>query len=180
MQGSADESDSIDLLVARFRDSIAPDQYDAETFVPWSDLRESLSSSKDSIDRLQAWVNGRRQAVDLAKLLDEDSTVLTLIRLLVVAPGGVGLRDGRELPGDDTVLNPMDVAEVACDLGLRELLPKGVDVESLCRIGLVANDSVDEDSADGRILGIALIGSSRKRSRPSRTERVSRCSNTKV
>lgn len=127
--------------VAAFRSAVAPDQYSPTDFLPLGEIDVYLESLRDPINALQDWIDGRRQDRDLAKALAEEPRILEVIRLLVVAPGGVGLRDGRELPADNNVSKPKVVAKVALALGLRELLPKGVDVESLCRIATIANDA---------------------------------------
>lgn len=127
--------------VAAFRSTVAPDQYSPTDFLPLDEIDTYLEYLGDPIGALQDWVNGRRQGRDLATALAGEPRILEVIRLLVVAPGGVGLRDGRELPADNSVSDPKVIADVALELGLRELLPKGVDVESLCRIATIANDA---------------------------------------
>lgn len=127
--------------VAAFRSAVAPDQYSPTDFLPLDEIDAFLETLGNPVNALQGWVDGRRQDRDLARALAEEPRILEVIRLLVVAPGGVGLRDGRELPADNNFSDPKDVATVALALGLRELLPKGVDVESLCRIATIANDA---------------------------------------
>lgn len=127
--------------VTAFRASVAPDQYDVQAFLPWDQLDAELRSRRAAIHALQGWVNGRRQEIDLAKVLRDEPSILDVIRLLVVAPSGVGFRDGRELPGGNTEHDTDRVAKVVLDLGLRRLLPPNADVESLCRVALVANDA---------------------------------------
>jgi hypothetical protein len=127
--------------VAAFRSAVAPDQYSPTDFLPLDEIDAFLENLGDPINALQGWIDGRRQDRDLATAIAKEPRILEVIRLLVVAPGGVGLRDGRELPANNEISDPKVVASVALALGLRELLPKGVDVESLCRIATIANDA---------------------------------------
>jgi AAA domain len=133
--------EELEQEVEAFRRAVAPDQYSPRDFLPLEHIEESLGSLEGPIQALQSWVDGRRQDRDLARALTEEPRILEVIRLLVVAPGGVGLRDGRELPADNELKDPSAVAEVVVELGLRELLPKAVDVLSLCRIASIANDA---------------------------------------
>ena len=139
-------TDTSDLRrqVKAFRQSVAPDVYSVETFVPWSEIEDELNQLAEPIAALQHLVDTDHLSTRyLGRAMREEPEIATVVRRLFTAPHGVGLADGRELPEwfEPEYASPEKLARLLMDLGLRRLIPNGAAVADLCRVALVAADS---------------------------------------
>jgi hypothetical protein len=133
--------EDLPMRLEEFRTTGAPDQYEVETLVPWPDVEQELAALEPGISAFQGWVDGDGEVNELAELIQSHPVVVRLLRLLFVAPSGVGFIDGRELPEDDQPRDAEELAKLALDLGLRRLVPPGAKVIQLSRVAVIANDA---------------------------------------
>lgn len=134
---------TLDELVERLRESVAPDLYAPGDFVPRESAEERLAALDEELALLQEVVDAGARSEHLAHALRQRPRIVEVLKLLFVAPNGAGFADGRELPehptNDPTVLDGL--SSLAVELGLGWLAPPGADVGHLARVGLVAVDA---------------------------------------
>lgn len=130
--------------IAKFRGSIAPDLYSVGSFVLWPGIETALADLERGVAALQEFADGdKRTRAGLQQVLQDEPQVSEVLRRLLVAPVGAGFRDGRALGAGApaTAKERAAFASLAVDLGLWKILPRGVRVDDLLRIALVAADS---------------------------------------
>jgi hypothetical protein len=131
-------------LVAEFQESIAPDAYSVETFVPWPDIDEELAALEAPINVLQLLIDADELSpTSLTTALESEPEIATVARRLFTAPHAVGFVDGRELPEyfDPQEQSARDLAELLFDLGLARILQPGSRVADAYRVAAIAVDS---------------------------------------
>lgn len=125
------------------QNSVAPDLYTTETFIPWDLIDHILGWYGESVDALQQLVDNRGLT---RKGLAEWLTIphsLWVARALLAAPQPVGFADGRQLP--DVVPqgsgDRLRLAGLLIDLGMSQLLPAGTRVLDVVRVGEIGLDA---------------------------------------
>jgi hypothetical protein len=143
-QGKASDQPLEADRIEAFRATIAPDQYAVAEFVPWESIEWDIGQHEAAIELLQHLVDGGQLTPDgLAQALEQEPHAVGVLSHLFVTASSVGFRDGRDLPnhGPLTARQARAAATLAFDLGIQRLLPKGVQIVNLFRIGAIALDS---------------------------------------
>ncbi len=137
-------STSLDRFT-EFRESVTSDLYNVSAYIDWSGIEDRLTLFAGAINYVhRALDNGKLDEVWLAGGLRNEPYLYQVASALLAIPRGVGFHDGRELP--DPAQRPVEnfegIAELLIDVGLLRLLEPGVDVQSLVRVALTAQDAL--------------------------------------
>lgn len=127
-----------------FRESVTSDLYDVSAYIDWVNIADRLSLYAGAIGYLHRAIDeGDLDRTHLAVGLEREAYLYEVAASLLAIPRGVGFHDGRELP--DPAERPdegfQEIADLLVDVGLPRLLTPGVDIESLVRVALTAQDA---------------------------------------
>lgn len=130
---------------AVFRESVTSDLYDVSAYIDWNGIEDRLALYAGAINYLHGSIdNGSLDETGLASGLRGEPYLYQVASALLAIPRGVGFHDGRELP--DPAQRPLEqfevIAELLIEVGLLRLLEPGVDVQSLARVALTAQDAL--------------------------------------
>lgn len=129
---------------ADFRESVTSDLYDVATYIDWTAIEDRLALYSRVIDYIhRALDHGNLEEVWLARGLRNEPYLYQVASALLTIPRGVGFYDGRELPDPAHGLDHdfEGIARLLIEVGLFRLLQPGVDVKSLVRVALTAQDA---------------------------------------
>ena len=125
------------------QESVAPDLYTPNVYVPWSEVTKSMKRYEPAIGALQDIIDADDRT--LSRLADwlKLNQSLSIVRALFAAPQPVGFADGRSLPetAPRTQTERERLATLIVDLGIWHLLPLGARVTDVVRVGEVGLDS---------------------------------------